>query len=99
MLLLLRYAFTFRGATLTTSAVGADCLRCDAQTIEAAVGLLQSDIDVDGNGTVEPLTDTLLLLRYAFGFRAATLVTGATGAGCTRCNAMAIESFLDPLFP
>jgi hypothetical protein len=99
MLLLLRYAFDFRGATLITSAVGADCLRCDAQSIEGASALLQADIDVDGNGSVEPLTDTLLLLRYAFGFRAATLVTGATGAGCTRCNAMQIEGFLDPLFP
>jgi hypothetical protein len=52
------------------------------------------NLDVDGNGSVTPLTDTLLLLRYAFGFRGATLVTGAVGAGCTRCTAPAIEDYL-----
>jgi hypothetical protein len=99
MLLLLRYAFSFRGATLITGATGTDCLRCDAQSLEVVIGLLQAGIDVDGNGSVEPLTDTLLLLRYAFGFRGPTLVNGATGSACTRCTAMLIEGFLDPLFP
>jgi hypothetical protein len=51
--------------------------------------------DVDGNGVTEPLTDGLLLLRYMFGFRGATLVTGAIDAvGCTRCNAAAVEAYL-----
>jgi hypothetical protein len=50
--------------------------------------------DVDGNGVVGPLTDTLLALRYAFGFRGATLISGAVGAGCTRCDAPSIEAYL-----
>ena len=51
--------------------------------------------DVDGDGQVDPLTDGLLTLRYEFGFRGATLVTGAVDlAGCTRCTAPAIEAFL-----
>jgi hypothetical protein len=52
------------------------------------------DFDVDGNGVVEPLTDTLLALRYAFGFRGATLIAGAVGANCTRCDAPSIEAYL-----
>jgi hypothetical protein len=51
-------------------------------------------LDVDGNGAITPLTDTLLLLRYAFGFRGAVLINGAVGAGCTRCTAPAIEEYL-----
>ena len=48
-------------------------------------------MDIDGDGAAEPLTDGLLVLRYLFGFRGATLVTGAVGGGCTRCDAPAIE--------
>ena len=51
-------------------------------------------MDIDGNGAAEPLTDGLLVLRYLFGFRGATLITGAVGAGCTRCDAPAIEAYL-----
>ena len=51
-------------------------------------------LDVDGNGSITPLTDTLLLLRYAFGFRGAVLVNSAVGPGCTRCTAPAIEEYL-----
>jgi phosphoheptose isomerase len=50
--------------------------------------------DIDGNGVVAPLTDGLLVLRYLFGFRDGTLITGAVGAGCTRCTAPAIEGYL-----
>ena len=51
-------------------------------------------MDIDGNGAAEPLTDGLLVLRYLFGFRGATLITGAVGGGCTRCDAPAIEAYI-----
>jgi hypothetical protein len=55
-------------------------------------------VDVDGDGEVEPLTDGLLLLRYMFGFRGATLITGAVDLQhCTRCTAPAIEAYLATL--
>ncbi len=50
--------------------------------------------DIDGDGVVLPLTDGLLLLRYLFGFRDGTLVTGAVGPGCTRCTAGAIQAYI-----
>jgi hypothetical protein len=53
--------------------------------------------DVDGNGSTNPLTDGLLVLRFLFGFTGETLVTGAVDlAGCTRCDAAAIEAYLEP---
>jgi hypothetical protein len=51
--------------------------------------------DVDGNGVADPLTDGLLLLRYMFGFRGLTLITGAVDLlGCKRCNVPMIEAYL-----
>ena len=51
-------------------------------------------LDIDGNGTTQPLTDGLLVLRRLFGFSGGTLTTGAIGGGCTRCDAAAIEPYL-----
>ena len=51
-------------------------------------------LDIDGNGAFDALTDALLTLRYAFGFRGATLITGAVGGGCSRCDAPSIEAYL-----
>jgi len=61
-----------------------------AQRFAAAIPL-----DVDGNGLVEPLADGLLVLRFLFGFSGDTLITGAVGAGCTRCDAASIEAYLE----
>lgn len=55
-------------------------------------------LDIDGNGSVEALTDGLLLLRYSFGFRGLTLVQGAVDlVSCTRCSANEIEAYLGSL--
>ena len=53
--------------------------------------------DVDGNGSSDPLTDGLLVLRFLFGFRGQTLITGAVDlVHCTRCDAAAIKAYLEP---
>jgi hypothetical protein len=55
-------------------------------------------LDIDGNGSVAPLTDGLLVLRFLFGFSGTTLVSGAVDlAGCTRCNASSIAAYLGTL--
>jgi hypothetical protein len=55
-------------------------------------------LDIDANGTTGALTDGLLVLRFLFGFKGSTLVTGAVDlGGCTRCDAAAIESYLQTL--
>jgi DNA-binding beta-propeller fold protein YncE len=98
-LLLLRYAFGFRGASLVTGAVdfGA-CSRCDAATVEAYIAGLGLQLDMDGDGFVEALTDGLLVLRYVFGFRGPTLISGAYDTmNCSRCTAPAIETYIGAL--
>jgi hypothetical protein len=56
------------------------------------------EIDVDGDGQSQALTDGLLVLRYLFGIEGATLVAGAVDLQhCTRCDSAAIESHLASL--
>ena len=54
-------------------------------------------LDADGNRVIEALADGILVLRHLFGFEGASLTNGALGAGCTRCGAAAIASYLDGL--
>jgi hypothetical protein len=54
-------------------------------------------LDIDGDGSVQPLTDGLLVLRFLFGFNGTTLTAGAIGPNCTRCNAATIEPYLSGL--
>jgi len=100
-LLTIRYEFGFRGATLITGAVAAGCTRCTAAAIETYLAQCEvaKTTDIDGNNAVAALEDGLLTIRYEFGFRGATLTTGAVGASCTRCTAAAIESYLGSLTP
>jgi hypothetical protein len=63
-----------------------------------SVGTQGPFTDVDGNGVYDPLTDALLLLRYAFGFRGAVLIADALGPGCTRCNAASIEAYIASMY-
>ena len=93
-LLILRHLFGFTGSTLTSGAVGGACTRCTAADIQTYLGSIAAQLDVDGNGVTQPLTDGLLILRYLFGFSGSTLTTGAVGGGCTRCTSGDIVNYL-----
>ena len=54
-------------------------------------------LDIDGNGSVEALTDGLLVMRYTFGLRGQALIQGVIGQGATRTTAAQIESYLASL--
>ena len=96
--LALRHLFGFTGPSLTVGAVdAAACRRCDEQQIGLHLTALDLALDVDGNGDPDPLTDGLLILRYLFGFRGSPLTVGAVGADCVRCEAPAIEEYLEGL--
>jgi hypothetical protein len=97
-LLVLRSLFGFEGAALTLGAVDADCERCSAESIDVHVRAISKLLDIDGNGSTEPLTDGLLCFRWQLGFRGETLTAGAVDLeDCTRCDAAAIEAYLSGL--
>jgi hypothetical protein len=53
-------------------------------------------LDADGNGLFE-LPDALLILRHLFGFTGPDLVAGPLGAGCSRCDGPAVQTYLTGL--
>ena len=52
---------------------------------------------MDGDGQYLPLTDGLLLPRFAFGFTGNTLIDGAVGDGCARCDVASIAAYLQSM--
>ncbi len=90
---------------ITALAVSDDTVFNDNNPDDISVVNLDNDstggsinIDIDGNGIDDALTDGLLILRYLFGSRGAALIDGAVDtAGCTRCTAAEIEAYLDSI--
>ena len=98
-LLLLRYMFGFRGDTLITGVLSPNATRVDVFSIEQHIMDSGNVFDVDGNGTVDALTDGVLTLRYIFGFRGLTLIDSLIGNGATRSTAIEIETYLQLYVP
>jgi hypothetical protein len=98
-LLLLRYTFNLRGASLTAGAISSSSLltpeEVEANVAEATNGLA----DIDGNGAVDALTDGLMLLRYLFNLRGDSLIAGAVKNDATRTSAADIEAYIQSLIP
>jgi hypothetical protein len=66
------------------------------QDLQICIGTSSlASLDIDGNGSVQPLSDGLLVLRRKFGFSGATLASGAVGQGCTRCFGNSIQPYID----
>lgn len=98
-LLTIRYLFGFRGEVLTDRAVGPGATRNTPDKIEAYLLILSADLDIDGNGKTEALSDGLLLLRYLFGFTGDVLTDRAIGSGATRLSSEEIFAFIEGSCP
>lgn len=94
-LLTLRYLFGFRGDSLINKAIGNGATRTSSAQIEVYLSTHLNELDIDGNGQKEPLSDGLLLLRYLFGFRADALIGQAIGSGAMRLTANDIVAYLE----
>ena len=67
-LMFLRYAFGLNGDSLVDGLISNDSVITSSAEIEAELAAVYaSSGDIDGNGSVDALTDGLLLLRYLFG--------------------------------
>ena len=73
-LMFLRYAFGLSGDSLLNGVISSDSVISSAAEIEAELArVFASSGDIDGDGTVDALSDGLLLLRYLFGLTGNTL--------------------------
>jgi hypothetical protein len=79
--------------------VGGTATRTDLAAIKAYLDSIHTWLDVDGNGTVDALTDGLMLIRYLFGLRGQALISGAIGKAATRTFADDIELYIQSLMP
>ncbi len=55
--------------------------------------------DITGDGSIDPLTDGLLILRWIFGFTGGSLTTGAVDPDCGRCDPAGIDAYMDSVAP
>ena len=87
-LLVLRFLFGFRDEALTAQAVEGN--RTSPADIEAYLESLEPELDLDGDGVVQPLTDGLILMRSLLGFSGEALIFGATALDAPNQTAEAI---------
>ena len=97
-LLLLRYAFGLRGENLTNAAISSEST-LTPQEVEINIVQAASIADIDNNGSLDALTDALILLRYTFGLRGDNLIDGAIASDSTRTSAEDIEAYIESHIP
>ena len=97
--LVIRYMFGLRGAALVAGAVGGSPGRNTAEMESYLSGLTTGAmvLDIDGKGSVDALTDGLLIVRYLIGLRGTALTQNAIGPGGGGRNAAQIETYLGTL--
>ena len=88
-----------RTPTLTSTPTGPTPTPTSTPTVTPTVTPGGKTLDIDGNGSVAPLTDGLLVLRRLFGFSGPALIASAVGGGCARCDSVGIASYIDSILP
>tara|TARA_Y100000385_G_scaffold80092_1_gene81621 strand:+ start:100 stop:774 length:675 start_codon:yes stop_codon:yes gene_type:complete len=96
-LLILRYMFGLSGETLTVGVVGNDAERPDSDQIVTYLVTNNDQLDIDGNGSVDALTDGLLILRELFGLSNSSLVIGVIANNATRITSSSIVEFMSTI--
>ncbi|MDC0938944.1 M4 family metallopeptidase [Pseudomonadales bacterium] len=98
-LLVMRHLFGFSGDALISDAVTVGANRESSEAIAKYLAEGDLELDIDGNGKAEPLTDGLLLIRYLYEFSGESLIKGAIGAGATRDTAEEVEAYIKERVP
>jgi len=96
-LLVLRSMFGLTGSSLTSGAIASDAVYSDAEEIQSRITGLGNRLDIDNNGSVDALTDGLIILRYLFGLTGDTLTNGVVAPDAQRVSATDIESYIERL--
>jgi beta-glucanase (GH16 family) len=99
-LLFLRYAFGLDGEPLINGVVAEDAQYTTAEELALELEeIFASSGDVDGNGSVDALTDGLLLLRYLFELDGDALTTDVIGEGAIRTDSSGLEAYMSAVMP
>ncbi len=98
-LIIIRYLFDLTGPALTNGALGGTATRTDPIVIKNYLDGMRPSLDIDGNNTVDALTDGLLIIRYLFGLRGNSLIAGAFDPMGSRNTSTTIEAHILSLVP
>jgi hypothetical protein len=98
-LLLLRGMFGLTENALISGAVASDGVYTSSEDIAARIDMLGDLVDIDGNGTVDALTDGLVILRYLFGLRDDVLISGVIASDATVTSADGVGAKIESLMP
>ncbi len=97
-LLLLRHTFELTGASLTDAAISSNSPLSPAE-VELKVESVYEIADIDSNGSVDALTDGLLLMRYLFGLRDNSLINNVVSPEAARFAAAEVEDYIERFMP
>jgi hypothetical protein len=94
-----RYLFGQTGSALTDGAIGANATRFDPAVVLTYLNSIRAQLDVDGNGQPDALTDGIMVQRYMSGTRGDALTKDAIGTNATRTTSAQVEAYLKSLTP
>jgi hypothetical protein len=97
-LLLLRFSFDLSGDDLTNNAISEGSTLSPSE-VEVRINATQAIADIDGNGSVDALTDGLMLLRYLFGLSGDAVTDSAIAPDAVRSTPEAITQYLADNMP
>jgi hypothetical protein len=99
-LMMLRYSFGFAGELVTNDAIADDSAMSSEEVLSNLNNAKDSLLtDIDGNGVVDALTDSLLLLRALFGFTDDALIADAIGENASRTSATDVAKYISDHMP
>lgn len=88
------------GLEPATSAIAQEGTRNEINAVSEYLNLSSRAFDIDGDGTVSPLTDGILISRFAFGITGESLISGGVlGQNATRNTSEAIINYIDNYLP
>jgi hypothetical protein len=98
-LLLLRGLFLLSGDSLISDAVASDAVYKTSDEVTSRIDMLGDLVDIDGNGSVDALTDGLVILRYLFNLRGDVLINDVIASDATVKTAEDVEAKIEQLIP
>ncbi|MCS5587285.1 MAG: hypothetical protein NZ697_02215 [Porticoccaceae bacterium] len=98
-LLLSRALFGLTNSALLDGVLPANAPFNSSEQIQARIDKLGDLVDIDNNGQADALSDGLIILRYLFGIKTATLINNAVAANGVRTEPDDILLHLEGLMP
>ena len=98
-LLLLRGMFLLSGDSLISDAVASDAVYKTSDEVASRIDMLGDLVDIDGNGSVDALTDGLVILRHLFNLRGDVLINDVIASDATVKTAEDVEAKIEALIP